>query len=863
VPKLIFNDPESEHEVTLDIGDDEPEVTVGRNPGNTLRVNNPSISRRHAKFVWEGGEVTLYDLDSSNGCYVNGNRIRSQVLLDGDRLRIGEFPLQFLDEVDGATAEVSPDIVESVLNQIGHKQTHLGGFDARPAEPPPFDAPSNAFAEPAFGEPEAYEPESYGFSNNGAAFDPLPFDPEGVDNGFQLGGAPPPFPTAPQPDWMDDEPLDLEPDFGDGDDSHVNRPLVHDVIDEIDFELDSDGSVAEEDLDTRNAAPGEIANRLSGFVQHGKPIEEEHDSTIEQSVEDFMAIREAAGGAAGSADVVDLKRRLDELTRERDELADILENRASDAGAASQLQIERLRKERDRLSDERRNMMRQLNDTKKSLEESPSLDRLTELQEQVKGLQTQLESANRDITDFERDVSARDQTLEEVRTQLTELRAAASDRDSVAQQSAELGAQLSSANDDLSSHQAKVAELTQSLEQAKTQLDSAFNEIESLDREVSERDEKMASLTGLSETLQNDLSERDARLEDLRISLEESLAESEARGARVQEIEAELELRPVADEVVELRGRLLSSEEDIAALTIQRDELLTRRADLESSLKESQELVESINARYSKIGSEFDSIRKERDDLKDERVAFARETDYLQVERRRLTDEVEELRKRVKVSDKEGKRKNQIFEELSGDLRKLVQENNSLQDQVKSLDVRVAEAPSRQRLEEVEATLLAASEQVADLEQDNAGLTRDLGKFFEDKGVLETRVATLEGELELAQAAAASGDEAATALREIQAERDGLAEQIAEMAPRLEALEAAAVERDSLVETLAERDTALSELSARAEELEVAAADAAKAVEFKRKLEDAETTLAEIIFERDKLEDEIKKLKKK
>ncbi len=862
MPKLIFNDPESEQEVTLIIGDAEPEVTVGRNPGNTLRVNNPSISRRHAKFVWEGGEVTLYDLDSSNGSYVNGNRIRSQVLLDGDRLRIGEFPLQFMDEVDGATAEVSPDIVESVLNKAGHKQTHLGGFDARPPEPPVFEAPVDAFAEPAFGQPEAYEPESYGFSNNGAAFDPIPFESEGVDDGLQLGGPPPPFPAPPQPDWMDDEPLDLEPDYSD-DDSSANPPLVHEVIDEIEFELDSDGSVAEEDLDTRNAAPGEIANRLSSFVQNGKPIDEEHDSTIEQSVENFMALREAAGGTAAGADVVDLKRQLDELTRERDELADILENRASDAGAASQLQIERLRKERDRLSEERRNMMRQLNDTKKSLDESPSLDRLTELQAQVEGLQTQLESAHQGIADFERDISARDQTLQEVRAQLTELRAAAAERDSVAQQSAELGEQLSSANDDLSSHQAKVAELTQSLEQAQTQLDSAFNEIESLDREVSERDEKLASLTGLSETLQSDLSERDAQLEDLRISLEESLAESEARGARVQEIEAELELRPVADEVVELRGQLKSSEENVAALEAQRDELLAQGAQLQASLTESQELVESINTRYSKIGSEFDSIRKERDDLKDERVAFARETDYLQVERRRLTDEVEELRKRVKVNDKEGKRKNQIFEELSGDLRKLVQENNSLQDQVKSLEALVAEAPSRERLNEVEAALLVASEQVVDLEQDNAGLTRDLGKFFEDKGVLEARVVTLEGELELAQAAATSGEEAAQALEELKAERDELAEQITEMTPRLEALEAAAGERDALVETLAERDTALAELTARAEELEVAAADAAKAVEFKKKLEEAETTLAEIILERDKLEDEIKKLKKK
>ena len=194
MPKLIFNDPESEEEVTLPIGDSEPEVTVGRNPGNTLRVNNPSISRRHAKFVWESGEVTLYDLDSSNGCYVNGNRIRSQVLVDGDRLRIGEFPLQYMDEADGATAEVSPDIIDSVLNKAGHKQTHLGGFDARPPEPPVFAAPDDPFGQPAFGQPEPYSPDSYGFSNGADAFEPIPFDQDLNGPNPGMGGSPPPFP---------------------------------------------------------------------------------------------------------------------------------------------------------------------------------------------------------------------------------------------------------------------------------------------------------------------------------------------------------------------------------------------------------------------------------------------------------------------------------------------------------------------------------------------------------------------------------------------------------------------------------------------------------------------------------------------
>ena len=84
LPKLIYRDPETDQEMSIEVGPGLPEVTIGRNPGNVLRVNNPSISRRHAKIVFEAGECTLYDLDSSNGSYINGNRIRSQHLQDGD-----------------------------------------------------------------------------------------------------------------------------------------------------------------------------------------------------------------------------------------------------------------------------------------------------------------------------------------------------------------------------------------------------------------------------------------------------------------------------------------------------------------------------------------------------------------------------------------------------------------------------------------------------------------------------------------------------------------------------------------------------------------------------------------------------------
>src|SRR6056297_885551 len=96
VPKLIYEDPDTGSQVAVELNQDMPEVTIGRNPGNIIRINNPSVSRRHTKFVYGNGVCTLYDLNSSNGTYVNGMRIQSQVLEDGDLVRVGEFPLEFV-----------------------------------------------------------------------------------------------------------------------------------------------------------------------------------------------------------------------------------------------------------------------------------------------------------------------------------------------------------------------------------------------------------------------------------------------------------------------------------------------------------------------------------------------------------------------------------------------------------------------------------------------------------------------------------------------------------------------------------------------------------------------------------------------
>lgn len=70
-------------------------TVVGRKEGS-IRLNDELVSKSHARFRVENGEFVLWDLGSSNGTYVNGDRIRAATpLKDGDEIRIGSTTFVF------------------------------------------------------------------------------------------------------------------------------------------------------------------------------------------------------------------------------------------------------------------------------------------------------------------------------------------------------------------------------------------------------------------------------------------------------------------------------------------------------------------------------------------------------------------------------------------------------------------------------------------------------------------------------------------------------------------------------------------------------------------------------------------------
>jgi predicted component of type VI protein secretion system len=70
-------------------------VTIGREEGNVLRLNDERVSRYHAKVQFDNGEVILTDLESTNGTRVNNTVVQIRRLKPGDRVSIGRSQLLF------------------------------------------------------------------------------------------------------------------------------------------------------------------------------------------------------------------------------------------------------------------------------------------------------------------------------------------------------------------------------------------------------------------------------------------------------------------------------------------------------------------------------------------------------------------------------------------------------------------------------------------------------------------------------------------------------------------------------------------------------------------------------------------------
>lgn len=132
---LVYQDSEGERR---DLGlSPDSDTTIGRHPQCTLSINQPSVSRRHARLWMESGRWYVEDLGSSNGTYVNNRRVTKQELDEGDKLRCGDFKLNYV--VEDHTREVG-QIEAPILKRPAAAPRVVGSLSSRAAPLPDPEA---------------------------------------------------------------------------------------------------------------------------------------------------------------------------------------------------------------------------------------------------------------------------------------------------------------------------------------------------------------------------------------------------------------------------------------------------------------------------------------------------------------------------------------------------------------------------------------------------------------------------------------------------------------------------------------------------------------------------------------------------
>ena len=94
-PKLLLSTA-SQHLRQIVI--DKPRLTIGRRPYNDIMLDDLTVSGEHALLLTRAGASVIEDLRSRNGTLVNDEPVIQRALLDGDRIEIGIYRLQYVIE---------------------------------------------------------------------------------------------------------------------------------------------------------------------------------------------------------------------------------------------------------------------------------------------------------------------------------------------------------------------------------------------------------------------------------------------------------------------------------------------------------------------------------------------------------------------------------------------------------------------------------------------------------------------------------------------------------------------------------------------------------------------------------------------
>lgn len=134
MPKLIMLNA-SGHSRQVELKSEQS--TIGRGLQNDIVVDSLQASRVHALIDVEPAFVTIRDLGSRNGTFVNDVRVESQVLAEGDIIRLGTYEMRFIpgDQEFSRVEASNPPIIPGILVEYDREQpTQAGDPLSRPGE---------------------------------------------------------------------------------------------------------------------------------------------------------------------------------------------------------------------------------------------------------------------------------------------------------------------------------------------------------------------------------------------------------------------------------------------------------------------------------------------------------------------------------------------------------------------------------------------------------------------------------------------------------------------------------------------------------------------------------------------------------
>lgn len=117
-------------------------LLIGRDPASDLHIQDIEVSRRHARLIAQSSGFVLEDLGSTNGTFVNGQRVRTvTVLRPGDEIRLGEI-ITLRYELDLNSLETTPPSISASRPSAARRSTvpppptaSLPPLEERPAAP--------------------------------------------------------------------------------------------------------------------------------------------------------------------------------------------------------------------------------------------------------------------------------------------------------------------------------------------------------------------------------------------------------------------------------------------------------------------------------------------------------------------------------------------------------------------------------------------------------------------------------------------------------------------------------------------------------------------------------------------------------